>query len=234
MPEIPLRPFRGVKLTRPAVAVTDAQVADVVARLQARYAELVPVPGQPDKVKQVPPLDEAFAKLVGAETLEHLRARVREDLTRELTAQARRAVEEQAIQKLLDQASFEVPPSLVQSQAERLLRASQWRLLAEGTAPDEVESRKALLTESSRAGALRQVKTFFLLRQAAKEQGLMATEQEVEARIAALAAQSQRTPEQVRAELQRERLVSELAWDITRSKVLEWILAQAHIEEKTS
>ncbi len=234
MPEIALRPFRGVKLTRPAVAVTDAQVESVLAALQERYATLEPVPGQTEKVKRVPALDDAFAKLVGVETLETLRTRVRDDLTRELTAQARRAVEEQAIQTLLDQALFEVPPSLVQSQAERLLRASQWRLLSQGTAPDEVESRKAFLAESSKQGALRQVKTFFLLRQVAKAQGLAATEAEVEARITAIAAQSQRPPESVRAELQRERLLSELVWDVTRGKVMDWLLAQAQIEEKTA
>lgn len=252
MPEIPLRPIRGLKLTRPAVAVSDAQVDEVLAALQERYATLEPVPPVPgtslypvpamnkpvpgtgnEKVKKVPPLDDAFAQLVGVETLVALRARVREDLTRELTAQARRTVEEQAIQQLLDQTSFDVPPALVQSQAERLLKETQWRLLAQGTAPDEVEQRKALLTESSKQGGLRQVKTFFLLRQVAKEQALMATAPEVEQRVAALAAQSRRTPAAVRAELQRERLLSEVAWDITRTKVLDWILAQAHIEEST-
>lgn len=224
MPEVPLRPVRGLRITRPAVAVTDAQVDSVLTALQKRYATL----------ERVPPLDDAFAKLVGVETLEALRTRVREDLTRELTAQAQRAVEEQAIQQLLDQTPFEVPPSLVQSQAERLLRQSQWRLLSQGTAPDEVASRQGLLAESSKQGALRQVKTFFLLRQAATAQGLAATEAEVDARIAALAAQSQRTPESVRAELQRERLLSELVWDVTRGKVLDWLLGQAQIEEKTA
>lgn len=234
VPEIPLKPIRGLKLTRQAVAVTDTQVESVLAALQERYATLEPVAGQAEKVKKVPALDDAFSALVGVETLEQLRARVREDLTRELTAQQRHAVEDQAVQKLLDQTSFEVPPSIVQSQAERLLRESQWRLLSQGTTPDEVESRKALLAESSKQGALRQVKTFFLLRQVAKAQGLAATESEIEQRIGALAAQSQRTPEQVRAELQRERLLSELVWDVTRGKVLDWLLAQAQIEEKTA
>lgn len=232
MPEIVLRPLRGLRITRPAVAVTDAQVESVLTALQERYATLEPVPGQAEKVKRVPALDDAFAKLVGVETLEALRARVRDDLTRELTAQQRRAVEEQAIQKLLDQTAFEVPPSLVQSQAERLLRASQWRLLSQGVAPDEVESRKALLAESSKQGALRQVKSFFLLRQVAKAQGLAATEPEIESRIAALAAHSQRPPASVRDELQRERLLSELVWEVTRGKVLDWLLAQAEIVEQ--
>lgn len=186
------------------------------------------------KAKRVPPLDDALAKLVGVDTLEALRARVRDDMTRELTAQARRATEEQAIQKLLDQTSFDVPPSLVQSQGERLLRETQWRLLSQGTAPDEVEQRKTILADQAKQGALRQVKTFFLLRQLAKTHELLATESEVGAKIAALAAQSQRPVETVRAELQRERLLSELAWDITRAKVLDWVLGQAEITEKAS
>lgn len=232
MPDIPLRPLRGLRVTRPPAAVTDQQAQEVLARLQERHATLEPVSGQTEKIKRVPPLDDAFAKLVGVETLDALRARVRDDLTRELTAQAQRAVEEQAIQQLLDRTPFDVPPSLVQSQGERLLRQAQWRLLVQGVAPEEVEQRKALLTDQAAQGALRQVKTFFLLRQLAATHGLMADEAAVAARIAALAAQSGRAPETVRAELHRERLLNELAWDITRANVLNWVLAQAEIIEK--
>ena len=183
------------------------------------------------KTKQVPLLDDAFAKTLGAESLEQLRARIRDDISRELTTQARRSAEEQVITRLIEQTPFEVPASLVQSQAARLLREAQLRLLYSGVGADEVKQRQELLTEQSTRDALRHVKVFFLLRQIAKDHELFATESEIEARIQALAERSHRTVQEVRAELQKERLLSEVAWEATRSKVLDWVLGQAHIEE---
>ena len=314
MPAIQIRQTRGWKVKRPAAVVTETQVAEVIAQLQERHAELVPVdprplaageyavvdftcavegktieqrngavlvikpdedtsgmsrqlvgktPG-PDpvtfqsqlpqdlpaktyadkpatftvtlkeiKVKRVPPADDELAKLAGADSLQTLQGRIREDLMRALTARSRRTVEEQLLQQLVDQARFDVPPSLVQSQAERLLREAQLRLMYQGTAPEEVQGQRELLAEQSKRDALRQVKIFFLLRQLAKDHQLTATEPEVEARVQALAAQHQRSPEQVRADLHKERLLGELVWDITRGKVMEKLLAQANIEEAT-
>lgn len=315
MPAIKVRTIKGLKVKRPAVRVTDAQVQTVLVQLQERHAELVPVEPRavavgdyaivdftctvegkaieqragvavcvkPDedtsgisrhlvgavpgpapstfettlpkdlpakayadkpatfsvtlkevKVKQVPPLDEAFAKLVGVETLEALRARIRQDLEQELTAQARRAAEEQVIDALLKQAAFEVPASLIQSQAERLLRDAQLKLIYQGVAPAEVEGRRQLLADQSKQEALRQVKVFFLLRQVAKEQSLIPTEQEVAQRIEAMAARAGRPVEAVRAELQQQRLVGDVTWELTRTKVLDALLAQANIEEEVT
>lgn len=313
MPAIPLRPLRGITITRPAVTVTDARVEEVLTRLREQQAELVPVvdprpltagdyavaditcviegrvvesrpdavievapdhdasgisrhvlgvaPGAPAvtfeatlpgtlrakayagkpatftvtvksvKVKQMPPLDEAFATRVGAASLEALRARVRDDLTRELTAQARRAAEDQLLQKLVEQTPFDVPASLLQSQAQRLLRQAQLELLYQGAPPDELDTRHALLADRSKQDALRQVKRFFLLRQVAAAQGLTATEQEITERIEALAAQSQRSAADVRAELARQRLLAELAWEITQRKVMEYVFGQVTIQE---
>jgi len=313
MPVIPLRNVRGLRIKRPAVAVTDDQVDAVLGQLQERHAELVPVEPRPlaageyavvdftctvegkvveqrtgavvylkpeedangmsrhlvgttpspeaitfeatlpqdlsakayagkpaifavtvraVKVKQVPLLDEAFAKLLGVETVDALRARVRQDLAQELTAQARRAAEEQVIRQLAERTPFEVPVSLVQSQAQRLLRDAQLRLVYQGAAPDDVAARRPLLADDSKRDALHQVKAFFLLRQVAKEQQLMATPAEVEQRLQTIAARSQRTVEAVRADLQQQQLLGELTWDITRGKVMDYLLAQATIQQE--
>ena len=313
MPAIAVRHVRGLTVTRPAVAVTDARVEEVMAQLVERQAELVPVDPRPVaagdfavvdftctvegnvieqrtgtaiaikpeedpsgmsrhlvgvapgaaavtfesmlpadlpaaqyagkpatftvtlkeiKAKRVPALDEAFAKGLGAESLEALRARVRDDLTQELTAQARRASEEQIVQHLLDHTRFDVPASLVQSQARRLLREAQLKLIYRGVAPDDVKGRRELLADQSTRDALRQVKVFFLLRQIAKDQQLMASPAEIEQRIQSIAARSRKTVETVRAELAKERLLGEVAWDITRAKTFDFLLSQAEVKEQ--
>ncbi len=85
--------------------------------------------------------------------------------------------------------------------------------------------------DQSKRDALRQVQVFFILRQLAKEHTLSATEAEIEQRIQAMAAQSQRTVDAVRAELAQHHWLNELAWDLTRGKVLAWLMQQATIQE---
>lgn len=219
MPAITVRGVRGLKLKRSKVAVTDAQVEEVLQQMKAQ-------PQQPQQ-----PLDEAA-----------LRPRIRQELEQELARRAHRAMEEQAIQRLLDQTPVEVPPSLVQSQAARRLRQAQLMLLYQGVPPDQVEQRWQLLAEQSKRDALQQVKTFFLLRQVARDQRLMAAETEIAQQIEAFAARApldqngltgQARVEQVRADLERRQLLGEVAWEITRRKVLDYLLAQAEVQDES-
>ncbi|MBI4313433.1 MAG: trigger factor [Candidatus Omnitrophica bacterium] len=178
------------------------------------------------KVKRSPALDDEFAKKLGAENLEALKTNIRKNLQEELDAQARRSVEDQVVQKLLEKTAFDVPGSLVKSQAERLMKDAQLQLLFQGINPDEIQGRQQLLEEKSKQDALKRVKSFFLLRQWAKDQNLTATEQEVEARIQQMARQSQRDVEEVRRELQERRLLGELVWDVVRRKALDTLLKE--------
>lgn len=181
------------------------------------------------KAKRVPPLEEDFAKLLGAESLQTLKTRLQESLKRDLETEARQAMREQVIQALLERTPFEVPPSLVQSQAQRLLREATLKLLTQGVAPDELEARRDLLVDQSKQNALRQVKVFFLLRQVANAHGLTATEAQVTEHLQALATRLNRPPNAVRADLEQRGLMGELAWEITRGKVLDFLLKQADI-----
>ncbi len=181
------------------------------------------------KEKQVPPLNDAFAALIGEQTVEGLRARLRRELAEQLLAHARRALEADLLQALLDQTPFDVPSSLVQSQAARLLRQAQWALLSQGLAPDEVQARQSLLVDQSKRNALRQVKVFFLLRQVAKEQGYAATEAEVDGRLRELAQKLGKSVDGVRVELQSQRMLEEVAWEIIRGKAMDFLLAQAGV-----
>ncbi|HUL70908.1 MAG TPA: trigger factor, partial [Gemmatimonadales bacterium] len=83
-------------------------------------ARQVRVTLQEVKRKELPPLDEAFAREVGEfENLEALRAAIREDLVKEGTRDADRQVRADLLQQLAQANNVEAPPSMV----ERFTRA---------------------------------------------------------------------------------------------------------------
>ncbi len=187
------------------------------------------------KVKQLPVLDDSFAKGLGPfASLEALRQALRQDLQKEAETSQRRVLDGQVSHELLEQWNFDVPPSLVGSQARRILKERAVDLMSQGVPSSEVQQRAQVLAEQAKLDALKQVKQFFILRRIASVEGISATEQEMEARIQALA-QGMNTPvEQVRKDLESKDLLEELVWSIIRSKVIDLIIKEAEIRETTS
>ena len=182
------------------------------------------------KAKEVPALDDAFAKTVGSyEALEALKEAIRKDAARHAEEQAQRAIEAQALKQLEEKWKFEVSPSLVASQAQRNLKERAVELMQQGMPVTEVQSQAPALTEQARQDALKQIRLFFILRKIASAEGLTATEQEVEEKIRTVAVRMQTTVEQVRKDLEQRELMEELVWGIIRGKVVELILKEAEV-----
>lgn len=184
------------------------------------------------KVRDNPPLDDAFAKSVGPyETLEALKEAVRQDLKRQAEAAQTQALEAQALQQLTEEWEFDVPPSLVASQARRLLKERALELLQQGISQSQVQERAQLLTESAKVDALKQVKRFFILRRIAAAENFTASEEEVNRRVQVLAERLRTPVEEVRKDLESKELLEEIAWGIIRAKVLDLLLKEAQIKE---
>ncbi len=76
------------------------------------------------KEKRLPELDDAFASMVGTEyeTVDQLREAIRKDLNERQEATLRNEHADKVIQAVVDQATVEVPPQLVEEEAERIAR----------------------------------------------------------------------------------------------------------------
>ncbi len=184
------------------------------------------------KAKRLPDLDDAFAKSVGPfDSLEALKQMIRENLKREKETAQRRGLEGQAAQQLLEGWNFEVPASLVGSQAQRLLKERALELLNQGIPPSEVESRALGLTDQAKLEALKSVKLFFILRRIAAAEGITVSEQEMSARMQAMAQRLNVPADQLEKDLRARDLLEELGWEILRAKVTDLLLREAKIEE---
>ncbi|MHB1193376.1 MAG: trigger factor [Longimicrobiales bacterium] len=174
------------------------------------------------KVLELPALDDALARQAGEfETLDALRARIREDLERDAAEQAEAVVRGRILDLLLEANPFEVPQSMVERYTDTIL----------GEQPGIPKERMAEIKENLRPEAERSVKRLLLLERVAETQGLDATEAELDVRIQEIAERSGSTPEKVYASFQKAGRLEALERELTERKVFDFLKKQSTITD---
>jgi trigger factor len=192
--------------------------------------------------KEVPPLDDEFAKDHGeCATVAELRARIGRNLQQAADQRAESRMEDALITQLINRNPFEIPPSLVREQEYRLLLDAG--VLRPG---EDLAARQAALPEQLRSEfqsrARHQIRAVLLLDALVKQLGLSVTEEEVkrhlEGMIAASGVERQQqieafyAKEENRQALER-RLVHEKALRVLVDKALIKVVEQSGEGDET-
>ena len=176
------------------------------------------------KRQDLPPLDDAFAREVGDfENLDALRAAIRQDLEREATREADAQVRQALVQQVVEANNVQAPESLV----HRLMHtyAEMYRVPQE-----QVEQFEQQFHQVAEA----QVRRDMVLDAVVEANTLRATEAELDARVAELAASRGVPAGQLYGNLQKANRLPELERGITEEKAFAWLLQQSTIEEVKS
>jgi trigger factor len=173
------------------------------------------------KEKELPALDDALAREVGDfESLEALRAAIRQDLEKEAVRDADRRVRGDLIQQIVQANGVEAPPSLV----ERFIRAYAKAYEVPDTALEGFRKEFRTVAEA-------QVRRDLVLDAVVESQQLQATEAELDQRVAAMAEERKLPPAQLYATLQKANRLAELERSITEEKAFNFLVSQSTIEE---
>ena len=176
------------------------------------------------KRQELPPLDDALAREVGDfESLEALRAAIRQDLEREAGREADANLRQQLLGHIVEANRVEAPDSLV----HRLLHGyAEMYKVPEDQLPGFEQQFHAI--------AENQVKRDLVLDAIAETHQLRATESDLDERINSMAAARSAPAAQVYASLQKANRLQELERALTEEKVFDFLLTQSTIEEVTS
>ena len=176
------------------------------------------------KRQELPPLDDAFAREVGDfESLDALRAGIRQDLEREAERDADAQVRQALLAQVVEANGIKAPESLV----HRLMHgyAEIYRIPPEQLPAFEQQFHQ--IAES-------QVQRDLVLDAIVERQGLRATEAEVDARIAAMAEARGVSAGELYASLQKSNRLAELERGLTEEKAFQFLLGQSTVEEAIS
>src|SRR5262245_5913168 len=166
------------------------------------------------KRRVLPELDDEFAKDMGQfETLDALKARVREDLEHEARHAAEREVRADLMKQLAARVPFEVPPSLVERELDRRIEDFAQRLMQQQIDPRQAGIDWNQFRESQREVAVEAVAGALYLDEVARRERLDVTPGEIDEEIGRYAERTGRTPTAVRAALEKERGLSRVATD---------------------
>jgi trigger factor len=176
------------------------------------------------KRQELPPLDDALAREAGDfESLDALRAAIRQDLEREASREADADVRQKLLAEIVEANRVEAPHSLV----HRLIHgyAEMYKVPAEQLPGFEQQFHQI---------AEKQVKRDLTLDALIEAHGLRATEAELDQRINAMAEARGAPASQVYASLQKANRLQEMERLLTEEKVFDFLLKQSTIEEVTS
>jgi trigger factor len=172
------------------------------------------------KRKQVPDLDDAFAREVGDfDSLDALNKTVREDLDRHADRDADAEVRQRLVDDIISANPFDIPRSWVDQMVEAYIEAYQ--------VPEEERDR---FRGEFRAVAERQVRRDLVIETIAEKENLKATESDIDGRVAEVAERRSADPGQVYASLQKAGRIRELERSITEDKVFGWLMQQNIVE----
>jgi trigger factor len=188
------------------------------------------------KAPMLPPLDDAFAKLVSdLETLDALRAEVRRRLERSADEQAREQMEGELLRALIATHDFPLPDVLVERESAALLAdlkrsvaesGVDWNAFLQARAATEEE-----LAAQVRADAERRVKGALLLEAIAKAENIRVSAADAEGEIDRLARSTGRSKQATLELLERQEGVGRLLGAIKRHKTLAVLVEKAKVVE---
>ncbi len=172
------------------------------------------------KIQELPELDDDLAKQVGDfETLDDLKARVREDLDKEAGEEVENVVRGRLLDMLLDANPFEVPASMVDRYISGVI----------GDQPKLDAERLEEIRASIRVEAEHAVKRLLIIEKVAETQGLAATEDDIDTRVEEIAEANESTAAKVYASLQKAGRLEMLERELTERKVFDFLKEQSEI-----
>ncbi len=180
---------------------------------------------------RLPELNAEMLSAIGFESEADLRAWVRGDMESRLAEALQEGLRNQMVEHLLEATSLELPEQLSARQTERATRRKLVELFRQGVPETEINKHLDELRTSAQTEAAAQLKLEFVLEKISEEWDMQVSEEEVNARIAQIAARYHRRFDRVRDELSKGDGLTSLYLQLRDEKVLDRVVEQAEISE---
>lgn len=176
------------------------------------------------KAKELPELDDEFAKDADFDTLDELKEDIKKNISERKSEEAKRDYEDQLLEQLVDSMTADIPEVMFTEKTDELVRDYANRLQMQGIDLKTYLSYLGQDMDSFRANfkvaAEKQVKTALALEKVAELENIKATEEDIEEEIKKLAEMYQMEADQIKAAVPSE----QLAADIELRKAIDFVV----------
>lgn len=180
---------------------------------------------------KLPEIDAEFAKRLGVADgdLDKMRDEVRSNMQRELDGALKNKAKQEVMDKLLDANKIDVPESLIQGEAEHLMNQMGNNLMGQGMKREDVKLDPSMFKEQ----AVRRVALGLIMAEIVKQQEIKADADKVKSYIDSVAKTYEKPEEVVKWYYSDKQRLTEVESMVLEEQLVDWILGQAKIEEKS-
>ena len=180
------------------------------------------------KSKELPELDDEFAQDVSeCDTLAAYKEEVKKNLTDRKEADARRTKEDEAIEKIIDDAKMDIPDAMIDNQVNSMINDFANNMMQQGLSMDQYMQFTGMtidkFKEQVRPDAIKRIQSSLVLEQIAKEENIEVSDADVDAEIEKMAAAYGMDVEQLKGYVQDAEKES-MKKDIAVQKAVEFIM----------
>ncbi len=180
--------------------------------------------------------DEWVTEASEFETVDELRADIRKRVETMQRLQAQMALRDKVLDAAADLVPIEAPPTLVDGETRRRVEDLAHRLSHQGASLEQYlemtgQEPQAFIDEI-RVGAARAVLADLALRVVVAQEGVTASDDEVDAEVLQLAERSEQKVAKVRRELERSGALEAVRSDVARGKALEFLVDHAIVVDE--
>ncbi|MEX2583670.1 MAG: trigger factor [Gemmatimonadota bacterium] len=177
--------------------------------------------------KVLPELDDEFARSVGDfDSLEALRKRVLADLQDDAKERAEADVRGQLIDQILEANPFDAPSSMVDRYLDYMIGEGPEQQRQRPERSPEEQEQFSKVREGIRPQAERGLKRTLVVERVAEQEGLRASQDEIDERVEKIAESNDRSPSEVWIQLEKNGQIEALEREITEDKVFEFLKSQ--------
>ena len=184
------------------------------------------------KKKELPKLDDEFAKDVSEfDTLEELKASIKEKKEKENEAKAKAEIEEAAVNTVCDNTKIDIPSGMIENEIDEMIQDMDRRLSYQGMNIEQylkfINKSMADFREESKETAEKSVKMRLVLEAVYKDAKIEITDAQIEEKIKELAESYGRDVEELK---KNEHLKMHIEENLKTEKAIEYIVDNAKIK----
>jgi trigger factor len=183
------------------------------------------------KERVLPTLNDDFAKEAGGvDTLDELKEKLRKQQEEIAEREARRALHEVIVSRLVEANPFELPPGMVEAETETLIADVQRQLRQPpgDAAPPQLTDE---VRQQLREQAINRIKRELLIEEIAKREGISVDDGDVEADLKRLAERTEQRLEYIRRQMGQSRALESMRRNILTDKVLDFVAGRSSVTE---
>jgi len=180
------------------------------------------------KKKNLPPVDDEFARDENCQNVEELKNKIRENLKKKLERHANLRYKKEIMDELIKRHDFDVPASMVEAELSELIHNKKNTALSKGEKPKNDED----LREELKPVAQENVKAVILLEAIGKKEGIEVTEDDMNRAFEELAESNNLKIEEIKKiYAMSEGSIDALKDQLFADKVLEFLLERSEFVE---